>query len=344
MNGFHNASQFYFAWPAVLLLLLLIPIWWIFYLRQQRQRIQQLAMQFSYTAVVEQLQKQPAVWKRLLFPIGASLLMACLMVGLARPTVVAKVPVNSVDMMLVMDISLSMLAEDIKPDRITAAKEAAVRFVENMPRDVRVGLEVFAGDNYVLSPPTSKHGEVVTYLKALRREDLKPRTEIGTALHTALKILETDAAVSTDETKSSASKPIQPSSQPPKQKADRVIVLLSDGDSHEGYPWDQAARDAKAQGVIVHAIGIGSAEGTTIMYQGLELPVIFSEATLREIAAIGGGSYFRVLSAADFRTVYEQIHDRTVHYEEQAIDLAFVCAGVALLLLSLSFAVSRRVI
>lgn len=351
MFGIRSVSEFYFAWPLALLLLLLIPLGWLIYAKRTRTRIRQTALHFSYASVAAQLAKQPPAWKRLLTPIAISLLAASLIIAFARPTVVARVPVNSVDMMIVFDISLSMLAEDIRPDRLAAAREAAVHFVESLPRDVRIGLEVFAGDNYVLSPPTRKHGEVEAYLRALRREDLKPRTEIGSALHTALQILtkKTDsAAIDTmkqadgnQKDPTAAGNLTAPDTQSSTQqqpgadkKPDQVIILLSDGDSHEGYPWDRAAHDARAANVAIHSVGIGSPEGSTIIYQGLELPVNFDETTLRQIAEITGGSYFRVFTEADFKKVYEQIHERTVHYEEQTLDLAFVMAGLGLLLLS----------
>jgi Ca-activated chloride channel family protein len=332
-----DISAFYFEWPWALALLLTIPLWWTLYLQHKRKQIQQTALQFSYAAMAAQLKHQPSAWKRLFVPVTTSLLIACLIFGLARPTVVAKVPVNTVDMMIVLDISLSMMAEDIHPDRINAAKEAAIQFVESLPRDARVGLEVFAGDNYVLSPPTSRHDEIVAYLRALQRDDLKPRTEIGSALHTALHILETGTTTDTNPigstTSSATNNKPEPQPSTGSKKPDRVIVLLSDGDSHEGYPWDQAARDALQAKIMVHTIGIGSPEGSIINYRGMELPVTFSESTLRQIATIAGGSYFRVFKEADFRRVYNQIHDRTIHYEERDVDLAFMMAGMGLLLL-----------
>lgn len=326
--SWQNLHGFYVDWPGMLWLLLLIPIWWVLYLRAERQRLRALALEFSHTALVAQLKQRPATWKRLLPPLGVSLLMACLIGALARPMVLARVPINSIDMMLVLDISLSMLAEDLPPDRITAAKEAAIRFVQSLPRDVRVGLEVFAGDNYVLSPPTRQHGEVEAYLRALRREDLQMRTEIGSALHTAKKILTTGTA--TDTTPPGGEKPSQNPAEPAPAQPDRVIVLLSDGDSHEGYPWDLAAREARAANITIHTVGIGSLAGGEIEYQGVRLPVNFDESTLRHIAELGGGSYFRALTAEDFRAIYAQIQERTVHYEEQTVDLAFILAGAGL--------------
>ena len=341
MLGFEAVNSFYFVWPWVLVLLLLIPFGWALYLRQVKSKLRQTALQFSHTALLAQIRRQPAAWRRLLVPLMTTVVACCLIVSLARPTVVAKVPVNSVDMMLVLDISLSMMADDISPNRIEAAKDAAIHFVQSLPRDSRIGLEVFAGDNYVLSPPTSHHDEVEAYLRALQKEDLKPRTQMGSAIVTALRTLKQAAAKPSDKKAAkSANDNAEQSAATPNEKAEkpapkpsRVIILMSDGDSHEGYPWDQAARDALQENVIVNTIGIGSRQGGTITYKGMELPVNFDESTLRRIAEIANGSYFRVYQQQDFHRVYQQIHDRTIHYEEREVDLGFLCAGLGLLTL-----------
>lgn len=345
MFGLTTLNSFYFAWPWALLLLLLIPFAWALYLRTLKTRLRQTALKFSQAAVLEQLRHQPPVWKRLLAPLVMTTVCVCLIISLARPMVVTKVPVNSVDMMLVLDISLSMMADDIAPERIEGAKEAAIQFVQSLPRDSRIGLEVFAGDNYVLSPPTNHHDEIEAYLRALRKEDLKPRTEIGSALVTALRTLKQseEKPVSPDTKNADKSQPSIPSpkEETPMEKQgklpSRVIILMSDGDSHEGYPWDQAARDALKDNVIVDTIGIGSRQGGSITYRGMELPVNFDETTLRRIAEIANGDYFRVYQQADFSRVYQQIHNRTIHYEEREVDLGFILAGIALFTVLLGF-------
>jgi Ca-activated chloride channel family protein len=328
MINWPNISAFFFEWPWMLLLLVLIPVFWWFYLRRIRQKLVRLSLQFSYAAVVEQIKAQPALWKRLLLPLSVSGVMVFLIVGLARPTITTKVGIHSADIMLVLDISLSMLAEDIKPDRMNAAKEAAINFVRSLPSDARIGLEFFAGDNYVVSPPTSHHSEIIAYLRALKREDLKPRTEIGSALKTALQVLIQPPPPSS--LKTGKAKNAEPSGS---SKPNPVIILLSDGDSHEGFPWNVAAKQAREANVTVHTIGVGSSQGSSIVYQGVELPVLFDESTLRQTAELGGGSYFRVFKEADFRKVYEQIQQRTIHYEQRDVDLAFAMAGVGLLTL-----------
>jgi len=343
-------NSFYFAWPWALLLIGLIPIGWALYLRQLRHKLRQTALKFSHTALLSHLHKQPTPWKRLLSPVTTSLLAFCLVLSLARPTMTARVPVNSVDMMLVLDISLSMMAEDIPPNRLEAAKEAAIQFVRSLPRDSRIGLEIFAGGAYILSPPTTKHDEVEAYLRAIRKADLKPRTEIGGALSAALQALQRAeqkpdrANASNNATNPTETEKSSPSFKTKTQKEEnstkppsRVIILLSDGDSHEGYPWDQAARDALQERVIVNTIGIGSRQGGTITYRGIELPVNFDETTLRRIAEIAKGSYFRVFQQGDFRKVYEQIHERTIHYEQREVDLGFILAGFGFMFLLVGF-------
>jgi Ca-activated chloride channel family protein len=348
MFDWQSINSFYFVWPWALLLLLLIPVGWALYLQQIKRKLRQTALNFSQTALIAKLRREPAPWKRLLAPMLSSIIAGCMIISLARPTVVARVPINAVDMMLVLDISLSMMADDIHPNRLEAAKEAAIQFVRRMPRDSRIGLEVFAGDTYVLTPPTSHHSEVEAYLAALRKEDLKPRTQMGSAIETALQTLrKAEAKPEAKENKPSTDKQTaaEPTEEPnatkkQAKKPSRVIILMSDGDSHEGYPWDQAARDALGDNVIINTIGIGSSQGGTITYKGMELPVNFDETTLRRIAEIANGDYFRVYQQNDFSRVYRQIQEKTVHYEEREIDLGFILAGMGLLSLLIGLAAS----
>jgi len=341
-DGFVGTLEsFHFVWPQALLLMLLLPVWWYHYAQSIRYQIEQQALVFSYTALVAQLTKltqQGKAWKRLLYPCTLCIIFLSLIVALARPMVNIPISVQSADVILVLDISLSMMADDIKPTRLEAAKRAAAHFIRDLPENIRVGLTVFAGDIYVLSPPTRKHTELIADLDALRQDDLKPRTEIGSALHAALQILakeKSKAQRPAVQSKSSHSKLQKEESLTPNPtesaQRDQAIVLLSDGDSHEGYPWDRAAMDAEKAHVRIDAIGIGSAQGGLIHYQGMELPVSFDERTLRQIAQIAHGQYFRAYQASDFQEAYSQIQAHTVHTENMDLELSFVFAGLALI-------------
>jgi Ca-activated chloride channel family protein len=333
-------ATFHFVWPLALGLLLLLPLWWWFYAQQLRRRIQEQALSFSYAAVAAQLKASPSGWKCLLYPLTTCGIMSCLIIALARPTVSLPVSVQSADLMLVLDISLSMMADDLKPTRLEAAKKAAANFVRGLPENMRVGLTVFAGNVYLLAPPTRKHQEIIADLEALREEDLKPRTEIGSALHSALETLgrqsqSTNSKASVGKEKATVQQSNKASGEnkqanQAQQRPDQAIILLSDGDSHEGYPWDRAAKDAAAAGVRIDSIGIGSALGGVIHYQGVELPVSFDERTLRQIAQLAHGQYYRAFQSSDFQAAYRQIQAHTVHTEELDVDLGFALAALAL--------------
>ena len=114
------------------------------------------------------------------------------------------------------------------------------------------------------------------------------------------------------------------------------MILLSDGDSQSGYPWAVAANNARAQNVTIHTVGIGSANPTTILYQGMQLPVSFDESTLVRIAQIAGGEYFRVFSEKDFKTVYDSVRSKTIHTEKKPQELSWVLAALALAVLGLN--------
>jgi Ca-activated chloride channel family protein len=293
--------------------LLLLPVlaawgvWRVVKLRHQWET----AFRFSRLATLEFLDKRPNRIKRLTPWVCKAMAALFLVLAMARPVSVMKVPVKSVDMMLVMDISLSMMAEDLPPNRLTSAKQAAITFVGSLPPEIRVGLTLFAGNAYVLTPPTSDHNSVVQYLKALKTEDLQPRTEIGTALINTLRV-------------------INPTSN---QKGESVIVLFSDGDSQEGYPWADAARKAQQERTRVYTVGVGALEHTAIFYKDQWLPVAFSEKTMRAIAEITQAEYFRVFRAEDFQQVYSQIEEKALHLETRREELSWVFAALALLAL-----------
>ena len=321
MSGWHG---FHFVWGWALWLLLLLPVWFALRLRGERRRWQD-ALRFSQASLLAHLALQKTGAIRLIQPLLTMLMLACLIIALARPAVVARVPVSSVDMMLVMDISLSMMADDIPPDRLSAARDAGVRFIESLPEDTRIGLEVFAGDSYVLSPPRSDHGQVADILRQLDRDDLRTHTRLGDAIQVAATVLTPEA----------------PKSAKP---APRIIILLSDGDSREGYPWEMAAQEARQKNITIHTIGVGHDASTSIRYQPpgeplpLDLPVLFSETTLTRIAELGGGQYFRVADRADFPKVYEQIRERAMHTESRTVDVGYWFCALAL---SLAFGLSH---
>lgn len=311
-------SSLEFQNPAAFWLLLLLPTYLWAYARYQSQRWQ-FAFRFSPMAVIHHLQLNPSPWKRLFTPFITLLLILLLVLTFARPTLIVKEAVRQVNMLLIMDISLSMMADDIHPSRLEAAKTAAIEFIDNLPDDVSIGLELFAGNNYVVQPPTRNHRRVSAYLKTISEKHLQLRTEIGSALKTGVDLLNGELP--------------QPQSQSPDTpQAQQVIILLSDGDSQQGYPWNVAADNARQHNIKIYTVGIGSDGDASIVYQGERYPVRFSENTLRQIASLSGGEYFRVFHEEDFKKVYKQVQSHSIVYEEKREDLGYLLAGFALLL------------
>jgi Ca-activated chloride channel homolog len=310
--------------------LLLVPVYIAAY-RQGELRKWQAAINLSAIGARQTL-AYSSRWQRLVWPLCTVVMLVSLVAGLAQPTAITSVASRQARVMLVMDISLSMLATDMAPNRLMAATAAAKRFVSSLPGNVRVGLVLFAGQSVVVSPLVNDHDQIARFLSALTTEDLRPRTELGTAIATAQQAMAMDA-LAANPTKNAAP-PQSPATMPSATSPDEsVMVVISDGDSREGLPWDEASKAALAAGIKVNTIAIGKPEPTTITYQGNILPVTFSADTLKQIAALGGGQFFQALSATDLDAIYQQLKHGALHVQEKRVSLATVCCGLALLAL-----------
>ncbi len=214
-----------------------------------------------------------------------------LILGLARPQFgVAKVNTKSTgaEIMVVLDISRSMLSEDVKPSRLERAKLEIAQLVNNLKRD-RIGLVLFAGRSYVQLPITSDYTAALMFLQSVNPNMIEEQgTVLGDALHLAMR------------------------SFGPKKDIGKAIIVISDGESHEGDPL-AVAKEAEEQGIRIFTVGIGSAEGAPIpdekggMLTDDEGKVVVSrldEKTLSEVAAVTGGMYMR---AAGFQTSLDPI-------------------------------------
>ena len=257
---------------------------------------------------------------------------ALLVVALARPQDVeqnVRTNTEGIDIMLAIDVSGSMLARDFKPDRITAAKEVAGSFIADRYGD-RIGLVAFAGEAFTQSPLTTDQSTLQTLLARIRSGLIEDGTAIGNGLATAINRLRESEAKS------------------------KVIILLTDGVNNRGEIAPQTAAEiAKAQGIRVYTIGVGTEgmapypavdiygtpTGGTVMAK-----VEIDEKTLRSIAEQTGGQYFRATDKAKLKAIYDQINQlekskvevtEHVTYHEQF--LLWVLAGLGLLVLEFLF-------
>lgn len=282
--------KYTYAHPELFYLLLgLVPIiaWYIF-----RQKKFSASLQISTT---RGFAGAPKTWKyylrHLLFVIRV-LVMALLIVVLARPQSTESWENSStegIDIVMAIDVSTSMLARDLKPDRLEAAKDVAIQFISGRPYD-RIGLVVFSGESFTQCPLTTDHAVVNNLLRETQTGVLEDGTAIGNGLATAVSRLKESDAIS------------------------RVIILLTDGENNRGeIPPLTAAEIAKTFGIRVYTIGVGT-EGTApypvetpFGTRIQQVQVKIDEESLQSIANTTGGVYFRATDNDKLKSIYDEI-------------------------------------
>ncbi|WP_126651779.1 VWA domain-containing protein [Chryseobacterium aureum] len=232
-----------------------------------------------------------------LLKISKYIILSALIIAMARPRTFTvsqdRDDTKGVDIMLSIDVSLSMLAKDLTPDRITALKDIAVKFVQKRPND-RIGVVAYAAEAFTKVPVTSDHQVVIDEIKNLNSAGLEPGTAIGEGLSVAVNHLIKSKAKS------------------------KVVILMTDGVSNiqNAIPPQLAAELAKSNNIKVYSIGIGT-NGYALMPTSqdifgdlifTETEVTIDENTLREIAQTTGGKYFRATSNSSLEEVYDEIN------------------------------------
>ncbi len=211
--------------------------------------------------------------------------LAAVLVAAARPTVPLRLPVRGAAVVLSIDVSGSMRSQDMSPNRLEAAKEAARAFVRGLPEDAEVGLVAFAGTAELVQPLTRDHRRVLQMLEQL---SFRPRTAIGEGL------LEAVAAL--------PGRSRTPAPQGPLPRG--TVVLLSDGRSNTGIDPLEAAELARRQNVVVYTVGIGDPVPRDNLWT---LGGPLDEHTLREVARLTGGEYFHAASGGALAQVYRHL-------------------------------------
>lgn len=294
--------------PGKLWALALVPVLLAAYLIMQRRR-RSYTMRFTNLELLASVAPRRPGWRRHVPPALMLLALVVLVGGLARPTMVKGVPREQSGIMLVMDVSLSMAATDVEPDRITAAKAAAVEFVRALPKELRVGVAAFSEVSGLASPMSRSRSQAELAISSLR---LGGGTAIGEGLHTALDEIE--------RTKGRDGK-----------TAEASVLMLSDGQWNRGRPPAEAAERAKTMGVKVFTVGLGT-QGATLDLGGEAIPVDLDEGELRGIAETTGGSFFLTTDAESLRDVYRSLGS-SLGTERERQEVTATAVGIALLLL-----------
>ncbi|MEM7117499.1 MAG: VWA domain-containing protein, partial [Chloroflexota bacterium] len=289
-----------FIWPTMLFSLLLIPLlvvgyWWLLQ-RQARQTAVLDSLGFLQTSRGQQL----GWWRHLPFAIFL-LAISLLLVSLARPQAPVNLPRVEGTVMLAFDVSSSMIAEDLEPSRMVAAKEAARTFVENQPSTVQVGVVAFGNGGLIVQQPTNITADL---LDAIDRLTPMGSTSLGQGIFTALNAIAGKSILAGSED--------EPSPENLEEIdfgyfGSAVIVLLSDGENmEEPNPLDMAQLAANA-GVRIFPVGIGSREGAVIDLDGFRVATVLNEEILEEIAGVTNGRYFYAADETDLQAIYDTI-------------------------------------
>jgi Ca-activated chloride channel family protein len=321
-----------FLWPGNLLLVLAVPALLAAYLWAQRRR-QKYALRYANLSLVrEALGKGPGR-KRHVPPallLGALFFMA---LATARPETVITVPVQEGTVILAIDVSGSMLAQDLQPSRIDAAKAAAKAFVARQGADVKLGVVAFSGDAQIVQTPTKDHDLVNA---AINRLQPQRATAIGRGILASLDAIfldSEDTPPSVIALRRLAGTSTGPTPVPVSKGADNTatVVLLSDGQNNQFPSPQQVLEDAVNRGIRIYTVGVGSAAGTVVRIQGRSVRTSLDEATLKQIADATGGQYYNASSAQDLRAVYENLTTQLV-FRQQRTEITAILTAIAAML------------
>jgi len=294
-----------FQAPLFLIGLVAIPLA-LLALWAARRRPARYVIRFPATATLAAVVGRTGRARKIIPPALLALSLAGLVTALARPEATIAVPVERASVMLVTDTSGSMNAGDVSPTRLAAAQNAASRFLDRVPKSLQTGLVAYADGPTTVVRPTQDHEEVKTTLNALTADG-------GTATGDAL-----DAALTALGKRDSKSPPA-------------AIVLLSDGASKTGQDPAEVARQAKALGVPIYTVALGTADGV-VQQGGQVLSVAPDPEALAEVAQISGGRAFAAEDSDALDQVYETLGSRIgTKKEKKEISAGFAAAGLLLL-------------
>lgn len=323
-----------FLFPLGLWFILIVPILIALYIWAQRRR-QKYALRYASLSLVKEAMGRGPGIRRHIPPALFLASMFFMTAAIARPVTVVKMPVQEGVVILAIDVSGSMQAEDLKPNRIEAAKEAAKAFVARQGEDVSVGIVSFAADASLVQSPTTDHDLVI---KAIDRLRTQRATAIGRGLLTSLDaIFENDEEIppsvqALQRLEASGGQAPMPTAPPGGTlNAPATIILLSDGQNNQFPAPLQIIGEAISRGIRVYTIGVGSPEGTILRLQGRQIRTRLDEATLKQIAELTEAEYYNASNSADLREVYEKLSTQLVLREQKTEVTSYLTAIAAVL-------------
>lgn len=319
-------------WPLALLVLLIVPLAVIVYLVLERRRAR-YAIHYTNIDVLAAVAERSRPWRAIVPPVLALLALICAVAALARPEARVSVASEQASIALVVDVSGSMSAEDVKPTRLGAAQEAVRRFLDRLPDKYRVGLVTFSSEPFVASPLTHDRKLVLEGMQF--GTTFGQGTAIGDALARSVELLQ---PVSADGDSSPSTAPPPPGPAAPDAPLS-AILLLSDGAQTRGNLAPlQGADRARSYGIPIYAVALGTPTGV-INRGGFSRPVPPDPVTLKQIARRTGGEFFETENGSRLNAVYEDLASRLGQRKEWR-ELSFALLGAAAVLTLVAGALS----
>jgi Ca-activated chloride channel family protein len=308
------------------------------------RRKQATAARYSNLSMLRGAMQGGSALRRHVPPVLFLLALIAMIIAIARPAAVVSLPSQNETVILALDVSGSMRATDVEPNRLAAAQAAARTFVIEQPRSTRIGVVAFAATALVVQHPTQNREDIIA---AIDRLQLQRGTAIGSGLIVALGTIfpgegitlesvmrhveqrRRPAAAPIDGTTASDKPPMKPV--PPGSYGSAAIILLTDGQRTTGPDPVEAARVAADRGVRIYTVGIGTPDGEVMGFEGWRMRVRLDEDTLKAVADITHGQYFYAGDAVDLKKVYRALNSRFVLEKKETEVTAAFSALAALL-------------
>ena len=326
-----------FLWPEMLWLLMIVPGLVAAYFALLRRK-KATALRYASLSMVKEALGASQRFRRHIPPLLFLIALVAMIVAIARPAAVVTLPSQQQTIILAMDVSGSMRATDVQPNRISAAQAAAKAFVAEQPSNVRIGVVSFAGTASVVQAPTHNRDDIRA---AIDRFQLQRATAIGSGIIVSLATIFPEEGIDVSsliygrnaprgvpldqagKSEKPAFKPV-----PPGSYTSAAIILLTDGQRTTGPDSLEAARMAADRGVRIFTVGIGTRSGETLGFEGWSMRVRLDEETLKAIAKVTHGEYFYAGTAPDLRKVYQALNARFV-LEKKDIEITALFSAAA---------------
>ena len=330
-----------FAWPHMLWLLTVVPALVAAYLYVLRRK-KKLALRYASLAMVKDAMNPGRTARRHVPPAFFLLAVIAMILAIARPAAVITLPSQHETVILAIDVSGSMRATDVEPNRLAAAQAAAKAFVKDQPRSTRIGVVAFAATALVVQHPTQNHEDI---LAAIDRLQLQRGTAIGSGIIVSLATIFPNQGITLesvggekgkpwrgyaiDDPAGAKKEPFKPV--PAGSYNNAAIVLLTDGQRTTGPDPIAAAKLAADRGVRVFTVGIGTPEGEVMGFEGWRMRVKLDEETLKNVSATTHGQYFYAGNAQELKKIYRSLTARFT-MEKKETEITAIFSGVAALL------------